>query len=157
MKYIKLETKQVLSLQEIRKENPHMSIPEGADLFEFGFDVLHTDPRPEYNAAEVVSEGPVEEREGKFYATYITSPAPEAPVYVPHSVSMGQARLALFDLGKLDSVVTVINALPTDQKARALIEWEYRTSVERQSALVLQLGKALDLDLDALFIAADKL
>lgn len=79
------------------------------------------------------------------------------PQPVPQSVTMRQARLALFDIGKLDGVPAAIAQMPSPNKERAMIEWEYGTTIERSSALVLSLGQALDLDLDQLFIAAAKL
>lgn len=88
-------------------------------------------------------------------ATYI-QPEPEPP-YVPHAVTMRQARLALLEAGLLGAVSTVINSLPSPQKEAAEIEWEYAQEVERHAGLVSVLGPALGLteaQLDALFISA---
>lgn len=76
--------------------------------------------------------------------------APEPVALVAQSVTKRQAVLALFDAGKLDAVNAAIDAAG----ARARAEWEASATVERQSPLVLQLGQALGLDLDALFTAA---
>ena len=79
---------------------------------------------------------------------------------VPQEVTMRQARLALHAAGKLAAVNAAINALPDPQKTAALIEWEYSSTVRRDSQFVLLLGPALGLDaagLDALFVAAAKL
>lgn len=76
---------------------------------------------------------------------------------VPTCVTMRQARLALLAVGKLTAVATAIANMPSPDKDRAAIEWEYSTTVQRQSTLVMALGPALDLDgtaLDTLFIAA---
>ena len=65
-------------------------------------------------------------------------------------VSMRQARLALKQQGLLATVQSNINALPEESQ----IEWEYATTVERKSPLVVSLGTALGLteeDLDNLF------
>lgn len=73
---------------------------------------------------------------------------------------MRQARLALHAAGKLPAVNAAIAALPDPPKTAALIEWEYSSTVRRDSQFVLLLGPALGLDaagLDALFIAAAKL
>ena len=86
-------------------------------------------------------------------------PSPES-VLVPGQVSMRQARLALLGAGKLDAVAAAIGTLPSPQKERALIEWDYSAVVERESAIVALLGPALGLDeaaLDALFTAASQL
>lgn len=82
------------------------------------------------------------------------------PPLVPESVTMRQARLALFSVGKLDAVATAIAALPSPTKEAAQIEWEFSSVVERHRPLVLMLGPALDLtgpQLDELFVAASKM
>ena len=88
-------------------------------------------------------------------ATYVP-PEPEPP-YVPTSVTMRQARLALLGAGLLASVDAAIDSLPSPQKEAARIEWEYATEVHRSSGLVPMMVEALGLDdagLDALFVAA---
>lgn len=78
----------------------------------------------------------------------------------PQEVTMRQARLALHAAGKLTAVNAAINALPDPPKTAALIEWEYSSTVRRDSRFVALVGPALGLDaagLDALFIAAAKL
>jgi len=84
------------------------------------------------------------------------APAQESPS-VPRAVTMRQARLALLGAGKLASVTAAINALPSQQKEAAQIEWEYSQTVERNRSFVLLLGAALGLDdvaLDGLFVVA---
>lgn len=88
-------------------------------------------------------------------ATYV--PPEPAPPYVPASVTMRQARLALLGAGLLASVDAAIDSLPNPQKEVARIEWEYAVEVQRSSGLVPMMGVALGLDdaaLDALFIEA---
>jgi hypothetical protein len=73
------------------------------------------------------------------------------PSAVPQAVTMRQARLALLSAGLLDQV----NAAITDPAAR--IEWEYATTVERNSSLVQSLASGLGLtepQLDDLFTLA---
>lgn len=85
---------------------------------------------------------------------------PALPVVIPQEVTMRQARLALHAAGKLTAVNAAIAALPDPQKTAALIEWEYSSTVRRDSQFVALLGPALGLDaagLDALFVAAAKL
>ena len=84
------------------------------------------------------------------------TPLPE----IPAEVTMRQARLALHAAGKLNAVSAAITALPDPPKTAALIEWEYSSTIRRDSRFVALLGPALGLDsaaLDALFIAASKL
>lgn len=158
MKYINTNSENVLTLDAIRKLHPNMSIPDGADLSEIGYAEVHEGEYPSFSPNMIVSEGPIVNIGGEWFTTYTqTQIQTQTENMVPHSVTMGQARLALFDLGKLNDVLFILNSLPEPQKQRALIEWEYRPTVDRDSALVLQLGQALNLDLDALFIAAEAL
>ena len=76
---------------------------------------------------------------------------------VPSSVTMRQARLALYSVGKLDDVETAINGMTEPDKTQARIEWEYSGEVQRKNGLVSQLAPALGLtdpEIDALFVAA---
>lgn len=85
-------------------------------------------------------------------------PPPPPPVVIPAEVTMRQARLALLGIGKLSDVDAALASI-TDpaQRQAAQIEWEYSSTVKRDSAWVQQLAPALGLDaaqLDALFTAA---
>lgn len=89
----------------------------------------------------------------------VTTPVPveQWPSGIPQVVPMAQARIALFMAGKLSAVDAAIASLPSPNKELAQIEWEFRPSVRRDSALVAALGPALGLDdeaVDALFISA---
>ena len=85
-------------------------------------------------------------------------PAPAAPVIVPHKVTRRQGRLALLLAGKLDQVPLVIAAIKDETERRlAQIEWDDAQDYERWHPLVVLIGPALNLDLDALFIHADTL
>lgn len=80
--------------------------------------------------------------------------------FIPSSVTMRQARLALLGAGLLAGVDAAIAALPSPTKEAAAIEWEYALTVERNSALVATLAGALNLGasaLDDLFTAASAL
>lgn len=80
------------------------------------------------------------------------------PPYVPQQVTMRQARLALLDAGLLGTVENSLNNLPEPLKTRSLIEWNHGSTVERNSALVVQMATALGLDyqqVDNLFIQAN--
>lgn len=80
----------------------------------------------------------------------------QEPVSVPKSVTMRQARLALSAAGLLASVNAAIEAASEE----AQIEWEYAATVDRDSALLQQIGAGLGLtdeQLDTLFIAAGNL
>lgn len=91
-----------------------------------------------------VPEG-VSAQQGDVYADgAFTKPEPPAPA-VPQIVSMKQARLALLDAGLLDKVTAAIGAMESTYQARALIEWEFSPTVERDSSLVKLLAGALGL------------
>lgn len=75
---------------------------------------------------------------------------------VPKQVFMRQARLALLASGLLDDVEAVISA----SGRAAQIEWDTASTVERNHpvvAIVQQQQSMTDEDIDALFIAAEKL
>lgn len=91
---------------------------------------------------------------------YQTMWADEINARKPQSVTMAQARLALLGAGLLGQASAALAALPSPQKEAAQIEWEYRPTVNRNSALVQALTPALGLtetQLDELFAAAAKL
>lgn len=76
---------------------------------------------------------------------------------VPQEVTMGQCRLALFDHYEIESdedFLALTDALPEDQRARARLELRTRTTVRRDSPLVIGLGAAKGWDLDELFTYA---
>lgn len=78
------------------------------------------------------------------------NPVPET---VPSAVSRFQARRALRDAGKFAEVEAAIaQADEFTQDA-----WADAQEFRRDSEMILALGAALSLDLDALFIAAAKI
>tara|TARA_R110000765_G_scaffold244631_7_gene346877 strand:+ start:8201 stop:8566 length:366 start_codon:yes stop_codon:yes gene_type:complete len=78
---------------------------------------------------------------------------PPRPVIVPGVVSRFQARRALKDAGVFDTVEAAIaQADEFTQDA-----WADAQEFRRDSALIAMLGESLQLDLDALFIAAAKI
>lgn len=82
-------------------------------------------------------------------------PVTPPPVMVPQKVTRRQGRQALLLAGALDLVPMAIAAIEDETERRlAQIEWEDAQEYERQRPLVVMMGAALDLDLDALFIHA---
>jgi len=87
--------------------------------------------------------------------------SPQSPPQIPTVVTMRQARLALYDAGLLGTVDESLALMPIEeQRKKAQIEWEFATTVQRDSALVYGLAGALGLTdamLDDLFIVAASL
>lgn len=84
------------------------------------------------------------------------TPYVEPPAPIPQTLTMRQARLALLDAGKLSSVSVAIDNLPSPQKERAQIEWEFSNEVQRTNGVVSAIGPLIGLsetDIDALFVA----
>ena len=79
---------------------------------------------------------------------------------VPASVTMRQARLALLQAGHLAAVTAALAATPGMAGEAARIEWEYASTLERDSVLVQAFAAQLGLSgaaLDALFTTAASL
>lgn len=79
---------------------------------------------------------------------------------VPVVVSMRQARLALLEIGKYSQVAAAIAMLPSPDKEKAEIEWQYSNEVQRHNSFVSLLGPGLGLTeqgIDDLFILAKTL
>lgn len=90
--------------------------------------------------------------------TTVTATPQPSVSYIPQTVTMRQARLALLDVGLLDTIEQALNSLPEPQRTRSLIEWNHGSVVERDSALVTQMSSALGLtseQVDNLFLQAN--
>lgn len=77
--------------------------------------------------------------------------------FIPQSVTMRQARLALLQAGKLQSVNNAIAAMTGAQGEAARIEWDYSNEVRRTQPLTIALAQAIGMteeEMDALFIEA---
>ena len=114
------------------------------------FDPKNPPQENTYGVPDYVQVGWAKQPDGAF-APY------EPPKAVPKSVTMGQARLALFDRGYLTAVDQAIASMSGAEGDRARIEWEFRPTVARSSALVAAMGAVLNLtsdQLDELFIHA---
>ena len=147
--YIKTDTQTPMSISAIRAAHPNMSIPDGADLTEFGYAML-TDA-PVTPAGYTAQRGNPELVDGAWRYAYTYN------LTVPQAVTMRQARLALLAAGKLTTANAAIAAMPGTDGDAARIEWEYAHEVRRDSPLVAGMGAVLGLtseQLDGLFIAA---
>lgn len=96
---------------------------------------------------------------GHSYAEGVFTPPPPVSL-VPTVLTMRQARLVLFTAGLIGSVQAAIDALPSPQKEKAQIEWDYSNEVQRHNGFVSQLAPALGLtseQVDALFVTGAEL
>jgi hypothetical protein len=88
---------------------------------------------------------------------------PPAPVvdpsrHVPTKVTRRQALQALLLNGYLDLIPAALEQIPDlTKRALAKIEFEASQDFERYRPLVIEIGAALNMDLDELFIQADAL
>lgn len=80
----------------------------------------------------------------------VLRPAPPRPRPVPQVVSRFQARAALHQSGRLAEVEAAI----AESDVITQMAWQDAQEFRRNSPTILALGEQLDLDLDALFIAA---
>lgn len=83
----------------------------------------------------------------------------EIDVPVPYHISARQMRLHLRSIGMLDQIPALLNALPDDLREDAWIEWEYGTTIERDSRLLMQIAQSLGLSdeqIDEFFILASE-
>lgn len=127
-----------------------------------GANVRSIHPRVEGDSEEAVAltEGLVSIKEDK---PQNNRPKPsEMPKPVPQSVTPRQLRLALIDSNiSLDNIISMINKIPdSQQKTKALTEWEYATKFERKHPLINTIGLQLKLSeeqIDELFRTAIKL
>lgn len=73
-------------------------------------------------------------------AAFVAPPEP-----VPAVVTMRQARLALLGAGLLERVNTAVSGMTGAEGEKARIEWQFASTIERQSGLVKSLGTSLSL------------
>lgn len=78
------------------------------------------------------------------------------PVLIPSSISMRQARLALLSADLLDPINEAFSLMTQADQ----IEWQFASSIDRNSRLVSNLASRLDIsdaELDQLFLLASTL
>jgi hypothetical protein len=79
--------------------------------------------------------------------------------YVPQTVTMRQARLAMLNAGILHLVDDAIAAMPSPDKETAQINWEYASEIARNDTMVGALALSLGMteqNVDELFIVASQ-
>ena len=144
------------------KHDDGRSIPHGwvegatpEQLIDYGVEVVKDPVTPLYNAD---TEKVVPLLNGQFEVVALNKE--EIDLQKVQSVSMRQARLALLQAGYLGNVEAIIASLPEEQKQAAEIEWEYATTVSRDSVLTDLLAQGIDLtstQVDELFTLASEI
>lgn len=100
-------------------------------------------------------EAPDEVEGGWLYDGVAFYPPPEAPEPIPQEVSMGQCRLALFDLHEIktdEQFYALADVLPEELRPRARLQLSTRQSVRYDNELVVAFCAAMGWDRDQLFI-----
>ena len=144
---------QVVALVVIREAHPNMSIPDGADLRDIGYERVYPAlTTPITTGSEVLVSKPPEKVDGVWREVFAVE---MAPVLVPQQVTMRQARLELLSRDLLDDVDAVIAVAGR----AAQIEWEYASTVARDNpviAVVQQQQGMTDEQINDLFREAAK-
>jgi len=170
---------QTYTEQEIKNLYPNTSFAQPFNPSDLGFEVIFDVPKPECtNLQAILEDGTELDSKGNrvkkfiikdmFSDTETKTKLEQETEYlaglekakVPSSVTMRQARLALIDANLYTPVDTAISALTGVEGEKAKVEWEYATTVERNSSLIMQLSSALSMteaEVDNLFIAAQGL
>lgn len=118
---------------------------------------------PEQTVVAVIDDDGLSRRSGLASALVPEGAGVEpyvAPVVIPSTVTMRQARLALLQSGLLAQVNDAVAGMPGADGDAARIEWEFSSTVERNRPLVQGLAATLGLtntQLDNLFVLAGSL
>jgi hypothetical protein len=134
MSYVNQETGEILTLNEIRDIYVDLSIPNGADLTEYGYSTLELIEKPIVSENEIAVEDMPEEYElGKWRQVWRIEPKPEEPI--PKEVLAIQGMLALEQVGLVNDFLNWKNSLDpvTDFKTLAFLEktttWRYDSPI----------------------------
>ena len=145
MRYVKQN--KVYTIQEIRQENPNMSIPDDTDCSSLGFEFLEEVEQPKQEGFYAVEVAPINNKQ--------TWELVAIPKEVPQEITPLQSKLQLLEIGLLDEVEAIVSA---DRKVQ--LYWEYASVIERDNEILLMMATQLGLTedmLDDMFINASKL
>ncbi len=145
MRYVKQN--KIYTIEEIRQENPNMSIPDGTDCSSLGFEFLEEVEQPKQEGFYAIEVAPINNKQ--------TWELVAIPKEVPQEITPLQSKLQLLELGLLDDVEAMVSA---DRKVQ--LYWEYASVIERDNEILLMMATQLGLTsekVDEMFIAASKL
>jgi hypothetical protein len=138
------------TIDQVKKDNPSVSFPAvvpDETLADYGFYPLNHDSQ---TAFDIVERGPIEERNGEWWQTYTGRDKTPEEKRSTMVVTMRQARLALLAQGYLPQIQDALALISEPDKSRVQIEWEYASTVERNSVWVAVMIPALGLDDEAM-------
>ena len=145
MRYIKQN--KIYTIEDIRQENPNMSIPDGTDCSSLGFEFLEEVEKPKQEGFYAIEVAPINNKQ--------TWELVAIPKEVPQEITPLQSKLQLLEIGLLDEVEAIVSA---DRKVQ--LYWEYASVIERDNEILLMMATQLGLTsekVDEMFIAASKL
>lgn len=145
MRYIKQN--KIYTIEEIRQENPNMSIPDGTDCSYLGYETLIEVEQPKQDGFYAIEVAPINNTQ--------TWELVANSIVVPESITPLQAKLQLLEIGLLDEVEAMVTA---DKKVQ--LYWEYASTIERDNEILLSMANSLGLtsgQVDDMFIEASKL
>ena len=145
MRYVKQN--KIYTIQEIRQENPNMSIPDGTDCSSLGFEFLEEVEKPKQEGFYAVEVAPINNKQ--------TWELVAIPKEVPQEITPLQSKLQLLEIGLLDEVEAIVSA---DRKVQ--LYCEYALVIERDNEILLMITSALGMtedEVDEFFITASKL
>ena len=145
MRYVKQN--KIYTIEEIRQENPNMSIPDGTDCSSLGFEFLEEVEKPKQEGFYAIEVAPINNKQ--------TWKLVEIPKEVPQEITPLQSKLQLLEIGLLDEVEALVTA---DRKVQ--LYWEYASVIERDNEILLMMATSLGMteeQLDDLFIKGSKL
>lgn len=147
---INKETGQLISLDEIR-QHLNASIPEMADLSNFGYPFVVDDPYPEMTESQKATLGKPFNDQGTWRRSWTVTD--QEVNYSGVSINRHQAKIVLMNHGLLDQV----NSLMEQADPKMVIAWTEAPSFSRNSPTLLAMASALNLSkehVDELFTEA---
>ena len=148
--------KQVVAIAAIRETHPNMSIPDGADLSDIGYERVYPALRTPIAAeSEVLVSKPPEKVDGVWREVFAVE---MAPVLVPQQITRAQGKAALIMQGHWQEVLDYVASIQ-DPTQRALAEVALHDTLtwERSSPFLNAAAEGTgmtDEQLDALFLQA---
>ena len=145
MRYVKQN--KIYTIEEIRQENPNMSISDDTDCSSLGFEFLEEVEQPKQEGFYAVEVAPINNKQ--------TWELVAIPKEVPQEITPLQSKLQLLEIGLLDEVEALVTA-----DRRVQLYWEYASVIERDNEILLMMATSLGMteeQLDDLFIKGSKL